>query len=186
MVYGFVKQTGGHVTIDSTPGRSTTVKLYLPRALAAAEEPSRVPTTEPRGHGETVMVLEDDADVRELAVSMLRGLGYEVLEARDGTAALEALDGARRIDLLLSDIVLPGGLSGRTVATRARRRRPNLKVLFMSGYAEADAAVICDGPWDEDAEVLNKPFRRHDLARQVNAALKAAPARVDPGISLAS
>ena len=186
MIYGFVKQTGGHVTIDSTPGRGTTVKLYLPRALAAAEEPSRAPTTDPRGHGETVMVLEDDPDVRELAVTMLQGLGYEVLEARDGAAALELLGGASRIDLLLSDIVLPGGLSGRTVATRARRRSPNLKVLFMSGYAEADAAVVCDGPWDEDAEVLNKPFRRHDLARQVNAALKAAPARVDPGISLAS
>jgi len=163
------------------------VKLYLPRALAAVVEPPPESTADPRGHGETVLVLEDDPDVRKLAASMLQGLGYRVLEARDGAAALELLGGEQQIDLLLSDIVLPSGFTGRSVAQRARRSRPGLKILFMSGYANADAVVARDGAWDQNAEVLHKPFRRHELAQQVSAALAAVPpGRIDPKISLAS
>ncbi len=186
MVYGFARQTGGHVTIDSTPGHGTTVKLYLPRAMASFVEPSPESTADPKGHGETLLVLEDDPEVRKLAVSMLQGLGYKVLEARDGAAALELLDGESQIDLLLSDIVLPGGLCGRSVAARAKRRRPELKILFMSGYPNANATSDRLGAWQEDAEVLNKPFRRHELAQQVDAALAQPPSGVGPTISLAS
>ncbi len=187
MVYGFAQQTGGHVTIDSTPGRGTTVKLYLPRALAAVVEPSTDSTADPRGHGETVLVLEDDPDVRHLAVSMLQGLGYEVLEARDGASAIELLDSGSRIDLLLSDIVLPGGLTGRSVAAQARCSHPDLKILFMSGYPNAETAAGQEGAWNRNVEVLLKPFRRHELALQVNAALTAErPGEIDPKIPLAS
>ncbi len=184
MVYGFVKQTGGHVTIHSEEGRGTTVKLYLPHAEAAVVRPSQEAATEPRGRGESILVLEDDPDVRKLAVSMLQDLGYKVLEAEDGKAALATLDGASRIDLLLSDVVLPGGMSGPEVAEQARRRHPALKVLFMSGYA--DTEVGRDEPLQTGAGFLEKPFHRHKLAQKVGAALEATPAGAGQAISLAS
>jgi PAS domain S-box-containing protein len=184
MVYGFVKQTGGHVTIDSTPGRGTTVKLYLPRVFEAVTMPKSDKMAEPRGRGQTILVLEDDPDVRKLAVSMLQGLGYSVREAHDGRAALEVFDSASRIDLLLSDIVLSGGISGRAVVEQARGRRPDLKVLFMSGYAEA--ATNREGLGHDDTVVLNKPFRRHELAQKVSSALMAAPGEAGLTIPLAS
>jgi PAS domain S-box-containing protein len=159
MVYGFVKQSGGHMSIHSREGHGTAVRLYLPRAIDGAVRASPQATPEdPKGQGQTILVLEDDADVRELAVTLLRDLGYEVLEAKDGEAALDLLNGDSAIDLLLTDVVLPGGLNGPEVVERARRRDISFKVLFMSGYAEQ---AINKGSLTAGAgELLNKPFRR--------------------------
>jgi PAS domain S-box-containing protein len=174
MVYGFAKQSGGHMSIHSREGHGTTVRLYLPRAMDGAVRASPQATPEePKGQGETILVLEDDADVRELAVTLLRDLGYEVLEAKDGEAALDLLTGDTAIDLLLTDVVLPGGLNGPEVVERARRQDNSLKVLFMSGYAER---VINKGSLIAGAgELLNKPFRRAELADKMRAALEAPP-----------
>jgi CheY-like chemotaxis protein len=170
MVYGFARQSGGHATIHSERGRGTTVKLYLPRAERSDRlAPKKAPAEEPKARGETVLVLEDDADVRQLAVSILEGLGYEVLEAQDGKAALAVLEESARIDLLLSDVVLSGGMSGPQVAEEARDRYPAMKVLFMSGHAEA--ALRHHRALRGDTELINKPFRRRELAQKVRATL---------------
>jgi signal transduction histidine kinase/ActR/RegA family two-component response regulator len=170
MVYGFAKQSGGHVTIYSEQGRGTTVKLYLPQAEPSAERDGEaLDRRAPQGRGERILVLEDDPDVRGLAVSLLEALGYWVLEAQDGAEALAVLEQAGRIDLLLSDVVLPGGMSGPDLATQARRLDPSLKVLFMSGYREK--AAHRNGSLGVVGEVLTKPFRKHDLAARVRAAL---------------
>jgi signal transduction histidine kinase/CheY-like chemotaxis protein len=176
MVYGFAKQSGGCVTIDSTEGRGTTVRLYLPRAeqpvvSAEKEHSGDVPTAS----GETILLVEDDPDVRQLAVTILSDLGYTVLEAGDGEGARAVLKDTPCVELLLSDVVLPGGMSGLILAEEARRRHGAIKVLFMSGYAES--AVHGHDSWREDAELLNKPFRKNDLARRVRAALDGATAK---------
>ena len=170
MVYGFARQSGGQVTIHSEDGRGTTVKLYLPRA-EGSDQPVRktVSALDPKARGEKVLVLEDDADVRQLAVSILRGLGYEVLQAQDGKAALAVLKGSPPVDLLLSDVVLSGGMTGPQVSDVARRIYRATKTLFMSGYAETalrDHRAVLDG-----AGLINKPFHRRELAQKVRAAL---------------
>jgi prevent-host-death family protein len=170
MVYGFAKQSGGHVTIYSEQGRGTTVKLYLPQAEGPGPDTGEaVERDAPGAKGERILVLEDDPDVRTLAVSLLEGLGYEVLEAQDGKEALVVLARDSRVDLLLSDVVLPGGMSGPQLAEEARRRDPGLKILFMSGYPEK--AVRRNGSLGKSVEVLSKPFRKHDLAERVRAVL---------------
>jgi PAS domain S-box-containing protein len=170
MVYGFAEQSGGHVTIQSASGEGTTVKLYLPRArrvdLPAAEKKDE-PT--PVARNETILVVEDDPELRSLTVSMLEELGYSVLEAEDGKTALPILLGPTQIDLLLADVILPGGLSGPDVAVAAQRREPDIKVMFMSGYT--DAAKAGRGVLESDIELLDKPFRRRDLAQKVRASL---------------
>jgi two-component system CheB/CheR fusion protein len=170
MVYGFARQSGGFAAIDSEPRRGTTVRLYLPRveteeSVAKIEPPAKAP----RGKGETILVIEDDPAVCDLAVNMLESLGYKVLSASEGAGALEILHATPSIDLILSDVMLPGGLLGPEVARRARRARPDLPVLFMSGYADAEARssdLLAAG-----VTVLHKPFRRYDLARQVRLSL---------------
>ncbi|MFQ5776242.1 MAG: type II toxin-antitoxin system prevent-host-death family antitoxin [Kiloniellaceae bacterium] len=174
MVYGFAQQSGGHVAIDSAPDRGTTVRLYLPRAAkeVAARPREEAAGAQPTAQGETVLVLEDDSAVRELAVAILEDLGYRVVTAPDGRAAVAALDQAAEIDLLLSDVVLPGGTSGPDVAEHAKRRRPGIKVLFMSGYA-ADS-LVPNGPLDNGVALINKPFRKADLAHKVREVLDTA------------
>jgi len=142
MIFGFAKQSGGHVAIYSEEGKGTTVKLYLPQTGAKAKH-MEVSAREdvPRGRGETVLVVEDDGDVRELAVLLLEELGYEVIEARDGKSGLAVLEEVPGIDLLLADMVLAGGMSGRDLANEATRQNGGLKVLFMSGYAENAAQL---------------------------------------------
>ncbi len=170
MVYGFAKQSGGQVTIQSEEGRGTTVKLYLPRAEGSERPvPKTVSALGPKARGERVLVLEDDADVRQLAVSILQSLGYEVLQAQNGKSALAVLEGSPPVDLLLFDVVLSGGMTGPQVSEVAKRLYPATKTLFMSGYAETalrDHKAVHDG-----AGMINKPFHRSELARKVRAAL---------------
>jgi len=169
MVFGFAKQSGGHVTISSEPGCGTTVQLYLPQAEVPAQPAGREPTMrDPEAQGETVLVVEDDPDVRSLVISLLQRLGYNILEAGDGTEALAALQVSSRIDLLLSDVVLPGGVSGLDLAKQVTDRYPGIKVLFMSGYPDARHH---HGPMIETYQLLGKPFGKLDLAQKVRAVL---------------
>jgi PAS domain S-box-containing protein len=170
MVYGFAKQSGGDLVIDSQEGKGTTMRLYLPRTRAEIRPVEEETATEaPRGRGEAVLVVEDDRDVRALTEAMLEDLGYRVLSAEDGRAGLAALEGAPQIDLLLSDVVLPGGMSGPDLAVQAGLQDSDLKVLFMSGYA--DNAIRRSGLAGGDIELLRKPFEKQELARKVRAAL---------------
>jgi PAS domain S-box-containing protein len=168
MVYGFIKQSGGHFRIYSEPGEGTTVRIYLPRLLGPIEEEA---AAAPKGalvatRGETILVCEDDEDVRAYSVEVLRELGYAVLEAADGPAALRQLEekGAE-VDLLFTDVVLPGGMTGAVLAERARLLRPHLKVLFTTGYARN--AIVHQGRLDEGVELLTKPFTHGDLASRI-------------------
>lgn len=171
MVYGFVRQSGGHVTVYSEPGLGTTIRLYLPQADAdgrpaevSAEAASPAPPRPAR-----ILVVEDDALVRAYATAQLRALGHEVLEAADAGAALAVLEGRSDIDLLFTDVVLPGPRNGAALAAEARRLRPGLRVLYCSGYP-ADA-VVAGGSVDPDVDLLGKPYRRGELAARVQAAL---------------
>jgi PAS domain S-box-containing protein len=169
-VYGFVKQSGGHVKIYSEIGQGTTVKIYLPRFFATAEEqPQSEAGPVPEAASETILVVEDDPDVRAFSVQSLRELGYHVLEAVDGHAALRLLEAPRRIDLLFTDVVLPGGLTGAQVAARARAGRPDLKVLFTTGYARN--AITHHGRLDRGVHLLTKPFAVQDLAKKLRDVL---------------
>ena len=173
MVYGFVNQSGGHFEIDSAVGKGTTVRLYLPRAeradKTAVEEAGSAATRS--GQGERILVVEDRHDVRRTARRILTGLGYDVLEAADGHEALGLLSEEDRIDLLFTDIVLPGDLNGLHLANEARVRHPELKVLYTSGFAQ-DA--LQDGDVNVDRiDLVRKPFTRNELALRVRQSLKA-------------
>jgi PAS domain S-box-containing protein len=164
MVYGFVKQSGGHVTIYSEIGLGTTINLYLPRADAgAAATASGVTGSDPQLQArETVLVVEDDARVRQLTVRRLEMIGYQVLEAADGPTAIGVLERSDPIDLVFTDLIMPGGLSGREVARRARQLRPGIKVLLTSGYAEE--LVHGEDLQREQLKVLRKPYQQAGLA----------------------
>ncbi len=171
MVYGFVKQSGGHVTIYSEPGLGTTINLYLPRADAAASAQSAAAQRsgpDPQAR-ETILVVEDDPRVRQLTIRRLTAIGYTVLEASDGPTALEIVERGDPIDLIFTDLIMPGGLSGREVAIRARRLRPGIKVLLTSGYAEE--LVHGDDLQREQLKVLRKPYHQADLAAALRAVL---------------
>ncbi|WP_374274966.1 PAS domain-containing protein [Brevundimonas sp.] len=167
MVHGFVRQSGGQVRIYSEAGDGTTMCLYLPRHLGAADEidPEALTAAEPNGHGETVLVIDDEPTVRMLIVEVLGEAGYHVLQAEDGASGLEVLRSEMAIDLLVTDVGLPGGLNGRQVADAARALRPDLKVLFVTGYAEN--AVIGNGHLEPGMAVITKPFVVADLAAKV-------------------
>lgn len=170
MIYGFAKQSGGQVRLISETGSGTTVKLYLPRADLVVDQAEGQETEDAsRGHGEVVVVVEDDADVRSLVVRLLNSLGYRVIDAPDAQSALAVLSADEKVDLLLSDVVLPGGMSGPDLARQARERYPGLRVLFMSGYAAEEANH--SGLLGPDADLLNKPFQKSDLAEKMRAAL---------------
>lgn len=185
MVYGFVKQSGGHIKIYSEPGEGTTIRLYLPRALRAAQALARpsTPLDLPRGDA-TVLVVEDEAPVREITVLMLRDLGYRVLEAEDGDAAFDVFaKHVQEIDLLLTDVVLRGRLRGVDVAQHVSAARPEIGVLFMTGYTEN--AIVHQGRLDDGVHLLGKPFKREQLARKVADVLAARPtAAANPGVNV--
>ena len=173
MVFGFVKQSGGHVKIYSEPGEGTTVRIYLPRAVGATtpSQRSSSPVDLPRGNA-TVLVVEDEPGVREIAVTILSDLGYRVLEAADGEEGLRVF-GAHTpdIDLLLTDVVLPGKLRGRALAERITAIRPDVGVLYMSGYTEN--SIVHNGRLDDGVQLISKPFKREQLARKVAETLGA-------------
>jgi CheY-like chemotaxis protein len=167
-VYGFVKQSGGHLKIYSEPGCGTTVKLYLPRAGASPN--TGMDQSEPGGHAvETILLVEDDANIRKLVAAMLNSLSYKVVDAEDGPSALTALASHGKPDMLLTDMVLPRGMNGSDLARQAREQYPALKVLFMSGYT--NNALLSSGAQEKSARLLSKPFRRQELARAVRAVL---------------
>jgi CheY-like chemotaxis protein len=172
-VYGFIKQSGGYVKIYSEVGAGTTIKIYLPRYISAdratEEKPAAIPIA--RANGETILVVEDDADVRSSVVEILGELGYRVIEARDGLSALRQLDAYLETRLLLTDVGLPGGMNGRQLADEALRRRPGLKVLFASGYARN--AIVHHGRLDPGVELIMKPFTYAELAAKVRRVLDA-------------
>ncbi|RYY54231.1 MAG: response regulator, partial [Comamonadaceae bacterium] len=173
MVYGFVQQSHGHVQIDSQPGRGTTVTLFLPRADPARGRAADAPEPAaalPQGSGEVVLVVEDDPGVRRLVLELLEDLGYRTLQAPDGASAIPILQSGQRIDLLVSDVGLPG-INGRQVAEIARQHRPGLDVLFMTGYAEhatTRAEFLAPG-----MQMIAKPFAIDDFARLVQQILRS-------------
>jgi PAS domain S-box-containing protein len=170
-VYGFIRQSGGHVKIYSEVGSGTTLKVYLPRhhATAATAEDQMAAAPIPRANDETILVAEDDPDVRNFTVEMLHELGYRIIEAPDGPAALRLLDANRDIVLLFTDVGLPGGMNGRQLADEAKRRRPDLRVLFTSGYARN--AIVHHGRLDPGVELLVKPFTFAGLAAKIRRVL---------------
>ncbi len=168
MVYGFAKQSGGHVALYSELGRGTCVKLFFPRAPGGAPATGGDTAGDVAGGAETILLVEDDAQVRRFASGQLRSLGYEVIEAQQASQALEIIHGGRTFDLLFTDLVMPG-MSGRDLVEQARKLRPDLKVLYTSGYTEN--ALIHQGRLDEGVQLLAKPYRREQLARRVRAAL---------------
>jgi CheY-like chemotaxis protein len=174
MVYGFIKQSGGHVKLYSEPGHGTSAKLYLPRARQAEEKP-RQSSEQIVGGAERVLVVEDDAVVRLTAVEMLESLGYQVLTAENGERAIALLGSGVSIDLLFTDVVMPGAISGRELARQAMELRPGLRVLFTSGYTEN--AIIHHGRVDPDVHLLSKPYRTEELARKVRLVLEKEKVR---------
>ena len=170
MVYGFVKQSQGHVQVYSEPGQGTSVKLYLPKSSEMSEPiiPGSVSITELRG-SETILLVEDNESVREFAKLQLTSLGYVVLDAANGLDALEILNRNKDVNLLFTDIVMPGGLNGRELARRACEINPGLKVLYCSGYAEQ--ATLRRGLLEKDMQLLNKPYSRLGLATRIRGVL---------------
>ncbi len=169
-VYGFVKQSGGHVKIYSEVGTGTTIKIYLPRWIGEQPQFESVSTPIPEGATEeTVLVVEDDDDVRAHSVETLRELGYRVIEAHDGPSAIRLLERPTRVDLLFTDVVLPGGMTGAQVAAQACAVRPDLKVLFTTGYARN--AIIHHGRLDKGVRLITKPFSYGDLSAKVRDVL---------------
>jgi PAS domain S-box-containing protein len=177
MVYGFVKQSNGHIKIYSEEGHGTTIKIYLPRAGTEVDAAVGAPAaTTLEGGTETILVVEDDPLVRNYVATQLNSLGYTTLTAADAAEALEYIDDVKSFDLLFTDVIMPGSINGRQLAEEARRRRPSLKVLYTSGYTEN--AIVHHGRLDAGVLLLAKPYRKADLARMVRTALgrEAQPA----------
>ena len=168
MIYGFVRQSGGQVRIYSEPGQGAMVCLYFPRHLGEAESagPAPAPVYTPRAEqGETVLIVDDEPTVRMLVAEVLEEFGYTSIEAADGPGGLRVMQSDTRIDLLVTDVGLPGGMNGRQMADAARFIRPELKVLFITGYAEN--AVVGNGQLEQGMHVLTKPFAMESLASRV-------------------
>jgi PAS domain S-box-containing protein len=173
MVYGLVKQSLGHLKIYSELNVGTTVKLYLPQAPAPEDRLEENPEEPAEGGVETILVVEDDEDVRETTVALLRELGYRVLKARDAASALTVIESGAHIDLLFTDVVMPGPLRSPDLVRRVKERSPRIGVLFTSGYAEN--AIVHGGRLDPGVELLSKPYSREALARKVRHVLAARP-----------
>lgn len=169
-VYGWVKQSGGHVKIYSEVGHGTTIRVYLPRAAGAAATDQVTDDSIIPGGKETILVVEDNADVRRTILRQLADLGYSTLHAQDGATALEMVRHGANFDLLLTDVVMPGGMTGFELAERTRILRPDLKVIFSSGYADISAA---GGHPTKHGRLLSKPYRKQELARAIRAELDA-------------
>ena len=171
MVYGFVKQSNGHIKIYSEEGHGTTVRIYLPLVTGVA--PTAEPKSEPDivGGDETILVVEDDDLVRAFVVGQIRSLGYTTLAAVNAREAMAVIDGPEKVDLLFTDMIMPGSMNGRQLADAALRQRASLKVLFTSGYS--NETIIHHGHLDAGVLLLAKPYRKSDLAQMIRAALAA-------------
>jgi CheY-like chemotaxis protein len=172
MTYGFVKQSGGHVVIDSAPGAGTTVSLFFPRSdepQTVAAQPEAAPAL---GGREIVLVVEDDPEVRSTAVAMLSGFGYHILQAEDGESAVRVLQSQNHVDLLFTDVVMPGPVSSTDLARQALERFPNIAVLYTSGYTRD--ALSTGGRLDAGVQLLGKPYRAEQLAQKVRSVLEKA------------
>ncbi|WP_036358590.1 PAS domain-containing hybrid sensor histidine kinase/response regulator [Microvirga sp. BSC39] len=171
-VYGFVRQSNGHIRIYSELGEGTTIKIYLPRLLGSDDAPAEMPAKPPvmvRGSGETILVVEDEPALRVYAVEALRDLGYRVLEAADGRAALSIVEQHPEIELLFTDVVLGGSMNGRALADEVTRRNPRLPVLYTTGYTQN--AIVHHGRLDPGMHLIGKPFTYADLAAKVRQML---------------
>ncbi len=171
-VYGFVRQSGGHVRIYSELGEGTAVKIYLPRLLSEEsfpDEGARIHSAPVHGGVETILVVEDHEDLRSYSTGVLRELGYRVLEATNGRSALEVLQGSNDVALLFTDVVLPEGMDGRRLADEVQRRRPGIKVLFTTGYTRN--AIVHNGRLDPGVTLISKPFSFNELAAKVRLVL---------------
>jgi CheY-like chemotaxis protein len=172
MIYGFAKQSGGAVSIYSEVGQGSMVCIYLPRHWGDVENPGQAEErAAPRGDGEMVLIIDDEPTVRMLVTEVLADLGYTAIEAEDGAAGLKVLDSGARVDLLITDVGLPGGLNGRQVADAARAARPALKVLFITGYAEN--AVLNHGHLDPGMHIMTKPFAMDALATRIRELIES-------------
>lgn len=170
MVYGFVKQSNGHIRIYSEEGHGTTVKLYLPQAAGVADAlPAEPGISEFVRGDESILIVEDDALVREYVVTQISRLGYDTLAANSAAEALAIINGPERIDLLFTDVIMPGGMNGRQLAIEAQTQRPGLKILYTSGYTEN--AIVHHGRLDAGVLLLPKPYLGSDLARMIRTAL---------------
>jgi signal transduction histidine kinase len=170
MVYGFVKQSNGHIKIYSEEGHGTTVKLYLPRAAGIAHALAADAGISGIERGdESILIVEDDALVREYVVTQISSLGYDTLAASNAAEALAIIDGPERIDLMFTDVIIPGGMNGRQLAIEALTRRQGLKILYTSGYTEN--AIVHHGRLDAGVLLLPKPYLSSDLARMIRTAL---------------
>jgi len=170
MVYGFVKQSGGHINVYSEEGHGTTLKVYLPRASAPPEQIDEPATAAPiEGGSETILVVEDDALVRSSVTAQMQSLGYRTIAVGNAAEALALIERGVSFDLLFTDVIMPGAMNGRQLAEEAMKRRPGSKVLFMSGYTEN--AIIHHGRLDPGVLLLAKPFHKSELARMVRQAL---------------
>ena len=187
MIYGFAKQSGGDVALESEEGRGTTVNLYLPRAVKTARlvQKEKKQAVLPGG-GETILVIEDDPDVRKLIIHMLQEMTYIVIDVPDVAGARDVLDGRDRVDLVLSDVILPGGTSGPQFADQMKERRPGLKFIFMSGYSPE--AAMGAGFLTSGNTLLKKPFQRQQLAAAVREGfdVEIAPSPQSSGTGIAS
>ena len=172
MVFGFVKQSNGHIKIYSEVGHGTTVKIYLPRATGLPDTPvESLKSMSVKGGHETILVVEDDALVRRYVITQIESLGYKTLEADRASEALQFIDGPDPIDLLFTDVIMPGSMNGRQLVDEALRRRPGLKTLFTSGYTEN--AIVHHGRLDTGVLLLTKPYRKSELARMIRLALES-------------
>lgn len=173
MVYGFIKQSRGHINIYSEPGDGTTLRLYLPaipRSLETASPLLSEPVPRQTQTGdEHILVVEDNKLILEYVVSQLTAFGYSVLTASDGHQAMQIIESEQQIDLLLTDVILPEGINGRDIAEKALKIRPSLRVLYTSGYTEN--SIVHHGRLDPDVLLLSKPYNREGLASKVREAL---------------
>jgi CheY-like chemotaxis protein len=185
MAYGFIKQSGGHIRIYSEVGHGTTVRVYLPRSLVEALEPATWRNASVTGGTETILVVEDDQKVQATVIEMLTDLGYNVLKADNADQALVVLSSGVHVDLVFTDVVMPGSLKSPEMARRAVEMQPSLRVLFTSGYTQN--AIVHGGRLDPGVELLSKPYSREDLAFKIRQMLgrpkqvvAAADVKADP------
>jgi CheY-like chemotaxis protein len=170
MVFGFIKQSGGHIKIYSEEGHGTSIKMYLPRATGLSQTAAEVQTSATiTGGNEALLAVEDHAMVRRYVITQIESLGYTTLEAANAAEALNVIDTAATVDLLFTDVIMPGIMNGRQLVDIARARRPSLKVLYTSGYTEN--AIVHHGRLDSGVLLLAKPYRKAELARMLRMAL---------------